>query len=492
MGQYQHTFTQRLFKMGWLTVCLLGVLLVSTKSMPLEEEIEDQDEIRELFTRLFIEGTREGRDLEVEIDNTIEDEDEGENKAIEGAIQETNSQEISRFNNYIDAIYKRMNAALRAKLMDPMVLNLQGKDKKEGNKKKVKDAKKRVDRDVEDEEDIDESVVEGKEMEDESEVESEVEIDHRAGEAKQKQKGNKKDKKEKREKNKNKKGKDKTKKKDKKTNEEKEQKKSLTKKKRQENKLKAKKEREQAKKEREEAKEAKKLAKAAKADKKAAKAARKNKDQARESRSREHGGHHNKKKKELSKGRNGEKAKEKKGKKDSKNNNKKGKGSKDKKSSKGSKGSKGKARDNKQNEKESKVMGSLAGIATLRRSGDVTVMDDENHKKVESSFTVGPLMLEVSKTIGQGRSRTVRTAKATTDVMTGHMVLKVKPDGSAHVLKVVFSKPDHVDVQGSLSDNKPRSITYLKNSVNRMRPIAAQKILKTARYVLKAPATVKQ
>merc|ERR1719233_591837 len=100
------------------------VLSISTsRSMPLEEEIEDQDEIRELFTRLFIEEAREGRDLEVEIDNTIEDEDEGENKAIEGAIQETNSQEISRFNNYIDAIYKRMNAALRAKLMDPMVLN---------------------------------------------------------------------------------------------------------------------------------------------------------------------------------------------------------------------------------------------------------------------------------------------------------------------------------------------------------------------------------
>merc|ERR1712112_456594 len=122
---------------------LLGVLLVTTKSMPLEEEIEDQDEIRELFTRLFIEEARQGRDLEVEIDNTIEDEEEGENKAIEGALQETNSQEISRFNNYIDAIYKRMNAALRAKLMDPMVLNLQGKDKKEGNKKKVKDSKKR-------------------------------------------------------------------------------------------------------------------------------------------------------------------------------------------------------------------------------------------------------------------------------------------------------------------------------------------------------------
>merc|ERR1712066_294703 len=130
----------------------------------------------------------------MEIDNTIEDEEEeSESKAIEGAIQETNSQEISRFNNYIDAIYKRMNAALRAKLMDPMVLNLQGKDKKDGNKKKVKDAKKRVERDVEEEDEI-EPTEDGKETEEEEE--SEVEIDHRAGEPKPKQKGNKKDKKE--------------------------------------------------------------------------------------------------------------------------------------------------------------------------------------------------------------------------------------------------------------------------------------------------------
>lgn len=236
------------------------------------------------------------------------------------------------------------------------------------------------------------------------------------------------------------------------------------------------------------------MAKAAKADKKAAKAAKKEKDQARESRSRDHGQHHNKRKgaKALGKGRNGAK-KEKNGKKEKKNNNnKKDKDQKKQKGSKGSKVSKGKARDNKEVSKESKVMGSLAGIATLRRSGDVTVIDDENHKVVTSKFSVGPIQLEVSKTLGQGKSRTVRTAKATTDVMTGTMILKVKPDGSAHVKKVVFAKPDHVDVKGSLSDNTPRSITYLKNSVNRMRPMAAQKILKTARYVLKAPATVKQ
>merc|ERR1712060_882177 len=135
----------------------------------------------------------------MEIDNTIEDEEEeSESKAIEGAIQETNTQEISRFNNYIDAIYKRMNAALRAKLMDPMVLNLQGKDKKEGSEKKTKDAKKRVERDVQESSDNakgDEEEDSDKDMDDE--IESEVEIDHRAGEPKTKQKGNKKEKKEK-------------------------------------------------------------------------------------------------------------------------------------------------------------------------------------------------------------------------------------------------------------------------------------------------------
>merc|ERR1712128_47268 len=276
-------------RMGWLTVCLVGVLLVNVKSMPLEEETEvnNQDEMRDIFTRLFVES-REGRDLDMEIDNTIEDGEEGENKAIDGAIQETNTQEISRFNNYIDAIYKRMNAALRAKLMDPMVLNLQGKDKKEASEKK--DSKKRVERDVE-QKDEDADAADDTD-EEEMEMEMEAETEHRVGEPKSKQKGNKnKDKKEKREKNKNKsmkEKKDKTKKKEKKNKEGKEEKKSANKQKRKE-------EKEKAKKDKEEAKAAKKLAKAEKADKKAAKAAKKaakaakkDNDQARESRSRDH------------------------------------------------------------------------------------------------------------------------------------------------------------------------------------------------------------
>merc|ERR1712242_502154 len=84
---------------------------------------------------------------------------------------------------------------------------------------------------------------------------------------------------------------------------------------------------------------------------------------------------------------------------------------------------------------EEKMLGSLSGIATLRREGDVTVKDEDNHKIVVSEFSVGPLQLEVSKVYGKGKARTIKSAKAITDVMSGTMTLKVKPDGTAHVKK---------------------------------------------------------
>ena len=70
--------------------------------------------------------------------------------------------------------------------------------------------------------------------------------------------------------------------------------------------------------------------------------------------------------------------------------------------------------------------------------------------------------------------------------------MQVKADGSAHVKKVVFRNPDSVEVTGSLTDKRARSDSYLRNSVKRMRPMAAQKILKTARYVLRPPSAVRR
>merc|ERR1711997_581375 len=77
---------------------------------------------------------------------------EGEAMEDSEAMKEAKKVEVSRFNNYIDAIYRRMNAALRAKLMDPMELNLDEKSKKNDGKR-VKSENTRVLREALDEED---------------------------------------------------------------------------------------------------------------------------------------------------------------------------------------------------------------------------------------------------------------------------------------------------------------------------------------------------
>jgi len=330
--------------------------------------------------------------------------------------------EVARFNNYIDAIYRRMNAALKAKLMDPMELNLDEKVKKTPEDKKKSGKKSRVLRQVEEED----------EDENEDGEETEVAVD-RLGKAAKKG-GNKKN---------GKKGKGKSK------------------------------DERQAEKQRK--KDLKKKKKDGKGKNAQAKNKRKNKKSQRESRS----GHKNKK--------NVNNKNKNKNKKDS---NKKGKGkgknarkNNNAKSKKGRKDSDGKGE---------KMVGSLSGIASMERKGDVKVMDEENHKVVTSEFSVGPLQLQVSKIYGRGKARTVKTARAITEVMSGTLVLKVKPDGTAHVKKVVFKKPENVEVKGKLSDSQPRSLTSMRNSVNKMRPLAAMKILKTARYVLKSPAAYKQ
>merc|ERR1711876_123607 len=76
--------------------------------------------------------------------------------------------EVKRYNDYMDAVYRRMNAALRAKLMDPMELNLDAKDERKLKKKNKKDSAKRVTREA------DEETMDAEEVDDEDEVEAEV------------------------------------------------------------------------------------------------------------------------------------------------------------------------------------------------------------------------------------------------------------------------------------------------------------------------------
>merc|ERR1712203_1175754 len=154
-------------RMGWSVFLLASLLAGPVLLQPVEQaDLEEQEQMRELFLSVFIDNHRSARDLDVEEEDgearamedeeedttnlVEEDEDEDEAETAVEVVSSSDPQEIARFNNYMDAIYRRMNAALRAKLMDPMVLNMNPKEKK-----------KRVERAVEydEEEDVE---VEGK------------------------------------------------------------------------------------------------------------------------------------------------------------------------------------------------------------------------------------------------------------------------------------------------------------------------------------------
>jgi len=393
--------------MGWLSVSLLALLVSGCHLKPLDQDeaVGTSQEMESYLSGLFM---RKGREMdeaveEEEMENVVEEKDEV------NAV--TDGEEVKRFNDYMDAVYRRMNAALRAKLMDPMELNLDSKSEKKGKsaaKKNKRDA--RAAEVMEENEDV------------EMEENDEVEVD-RMGEAEKNQKKNKK-------KNGRKNGRNKSEKMDDDEMEEGKNKKKSGKK--------------------DKRKEAKQKRKAAKAAKKAQKLAKK---QARDEKRK----NKNEGAEELSRNKRNKQSNEK------KNNQKR-----------------------KTKSQEGKARGSLSGIATLRRSGDVSIISEEDHKVITSEFTVGPLQLEVSKSFGDAKQRNTRSAKASTDVMKGTMVLKVKPDGSAHVKKVVFKKPEHVDVSGSITEKERKNESQLRNSFNRSRGLAATKLLRMARFVLKS------
>merc|ERR1712051_376177 len=141
-------------RMGRLVFWLaLAVLLPPPAILqPLDQAVlEEQEQMKELLTSMFIDNHREGRDLEEDMDEEemgeardMDDENEDESNLVgneadteEGVevVSSKDPQEIARFNNYMDAIYRRMNAALRAKLMDPMVLNMNAKVARKDKKK---------------------------------------------------------------------------------------------------------------------------------------------------------------------------------------------------------------------------------------------------------------------------------------------------------------------------------------------------------------------
>jgi len=450
-----------------LSLLFLLPLVLSTP-LPEQDEASEADIafLTGVVESLFGNGREaremDGEDEEGDLENTLVEEE----KSMSNLVQETNPAEIERFNAYMDAIYRRMNAALRAKLMDPMELNLNRKAEEETKKKRK--AKALTD---EDDDDDTEDAEEEEDDEDDS-------VDRMGKADKEKKKNGKKSKL---------------------TPSQKATKKAERKKNKKNSKA--------ANKDKKENKKGKGKGKGKKGKGKKNKAEKEEKELTREKRNNDHKSHKNSKQHgshhAAKSGKNGKKDKEEKDEaqemtrqkrnNEHKNHKKNNKKSGNKKSSK--KQNKGKKQSKKQTREDvskGKTMGALSGIATLRRNGDVEVMNADGHVVVKSQFSVGPLQLEVSKQSGRGSSKSVQTAKAITEKLAGKMLLKVKTDGSAHVKSVYFQKPDEVSVKGSLGDKKSRSDRYLENSMKGIRPLAAQRVLKMARFVLRSPSTVER
>ncbi|XP_045772059.1 acidic repeat-containing protein-like [Maniola jurtina] len=92
-----------------------------------------------------------------------------------------------------------------------------------------------------------------------------------------------------------------------------------------------------------------------------------------------------------------------------------------------------------------RAKGTLYGLSSLRRTGDVAVNIMSDHTTVKSNFAVGPLILRVEKEVG--RKKEIKSATATTAEMMGKLTLRVNNEGVAtlHSIKVLQPKQVRVD-----------------------------------------------
>merc|ERR1719370_586001 len=128
-----------------LSYCVLLLLPMALANPLPENEVtvgltEDLEPMKQLMVELFTD--RERREIDVDSDD-VSSADESTEDAENTKKVVDDVAEITRFNNYMDAVYRRMNAAVRAKMMDPMVLNLSsGKSDKKSSTSAEKKGKK--------------------------------------------------------------------------------------------------------------------------------------------------------------------------------------------------------------------------------------------------------------------------------------------------------------------------------------------------------------
>lgn len=90
-----------------------------------------------------------------------------------------------------------------------------------------------------------------------------------------------------------------------------------------------------------------------------------------------------------------------------------------------------------------RARGTLYGLATLRRQGNVRVNPSADYITVRSNFVLGPLVLKVEKAFGKGTKRELKSATATTTQMIGRVNLRIV-NGAATLHSIKVQQPKQV------------------------------------------------
>lgn len=84
-----------------------------------------------------------------------------------------------------------------------------------------------------------------------------------------------------------------------------------------------------------------------------------------------------------------------------------------------------------------RARGTLHGLSTIKRHGNVRVTPTPEYLSVRSNFVLGPLVLKVEKSFGRGGKRETKRATATTTQMIGRINLRIINDrATLHSIKV--------------------------------------------------------
>lgn len=96
--------------------------------------------------------------------------------------------------------------------------------------------------------------------------------------------------------------------------------------------------------------------------------------------------------------------------------------------------------------KKTRARGSMYGLSSLKRSGNVRITNVNDLTRIRSNFLLGPLTLKVTKSFGRGNKRELRSATATTTEMHGRIILEIR-NGMAILKTIKVQQPKQVQIE---------------------------------------------